>query len=249
MPLSMCLHARACRCVCGRTHSRPPRLSLHWPNSPVRHLKRQRASTNSTPSFSANLRGGVAFAGNTVETCPENQSAARHRVRRRRHSRATPQDSQACINANNNDHNMVYVNVDPSGGQHFDSSSATLTVPVGARVEKAFLYWAADLSEGVRRPQGTIDVVRIRRRTPRRRTGPPRRTRVARPLRQVPATTRSAIPSGERQICASARARSHRSMPPLLAAVAPGRESRAGTASPVTRRGSPTRCARTLPRR
>ena len=49
------------------------------------------------------------------------------------------------------DHNMVYVNVDSSGG-HFDSSSATLTVPSGARVVKAFLYWGADLSEGVNRP-------------------------------------------------------------------------------------------------
>ena len=46
---------------------------------------------------------------------------------------------------------MVYVNVDSSGG-HFDSSSATLTVPSGARVVKAFLYWGADLSEGVNRP-------------------------------------------------------------------------------------------------
>ena len=61
------------------------------------------------------------------------------------------QDSNACINASNNDHNMVYVNVDSSGG-HFDSSSATLTVPSGARVVKAFLYWGADLSEGVNRP-------------------------------------------------------------------------------------------------
>ncbi len=69
----------------------------------------------------------------------------------RRHTRVRSQDSEACINANNNDHNMVYVNEDPSGG-HFDSSSATLTMPSGARVVKAFLYWGADLSEGVNRP-------------------------------------------------------------------------------------------------
>ncbi len=46
---------------------------------------------------------------------------------------------------------MVYVNVDPSGGW-FDSSTATLTLPAGATVVKAFLYWAGDLSEGINRP-------------------------------------------------------------------------------------------------
>ncbi len=45
---------------------------------------------------------------------------------------------------------MVYVNVDPGGGR-FNSSSATLNVPSGARIAKAYLYWAADLSRGVQR--------------------------------------------------------------------------------------------------
>lgn len=127
-----------------------PRVVLHWPNSPIRHLKRVRG-TNATPSFSANLRGGVAFAGNTLLTCPENLSPRRHRVRQQGHSRLRSGDSQACVDGNNNDHNMVYVNVD-SSDKHFDSSSATLTVPTGARVVRAFLYWGADLSQGVNRP-------------------------------------------------------------------------------------------------
>jgi large repetitive protein len=138
----------------ARTHAKRraiPRVVLHWPNSPIRHLKRLRQSTNATPSFSANLRGGVAFAGNTLETCPENLSAHRHRAKKLRHSRKRSADSTACINANNNDKNMHYVNVDPGDGR-FNSSSATLTVPAGARVAKAYLYWAADLSEGVNRP-------------------------------------------------------------------------------------------------
>ena len=133
----------------GHAHA-SARPVLHWPNSPVRHFRRQ-AQSNLTPSFTANLHGGVAFAGNTLLTCPENLSARRHRVRQRPHSRLRSDDSVACVGANNNDHNMVYVNVDPSGG-HFDSSSATLTVPTGARVVKAFLYWGADLSQGVNRP-------------------------------------------------------------------------------------------------
>jgi uncharacterized repeat protein (TIGR01451 family) len=148
-----------CVCLLGLTGAAParthasraiPRVVLHWPNSPIRHKKRHRA-TNTTPSFSANLRGGVAFAGNTLETCPENVAAHKHRAKKRRHTRKRSLDSEACVGANNNDHNMIYVNVDPSGG-HFDSSSATLTVPAGARVAKAFLYWAGDLSEGVNRP-------------------------------------------------------------------------------------------------
>jgi large repetitive protein len=149
-----------CVCLFGLTGLAPakphakslatPRVVLHWPNSPIRHKQRLRA-TNTTPSFSANLRGGVAFAGNTLETCPENQAAQRHRAKKRRHSLRRSSDSTACINANNNDKNMQYVNVDPGDGR-FNSSSATLTVPAGARVAKAFLYWAGDLSEGVNRP-------------------------------------------------------------------------------------------------
>ena len=48
---------------------------------------------------------------------------------------------------------MRYVNVDPAG--HFNSSRGTLTLPAGARVVRAYLYWGADLARGVgnqRRP-------------------------------------------------------------------------------------------------
>ena len=102
----------------------------NWSNSPVRHTLKQRVAPT-VPSFAANLRGGVAVTGNTLETCPANSPG-----------------SEACTTANNNDENMVYVNVDP-GGQRFNSSTANLTVPAGARVVKAFLYWAGDLSRGV----------------------------------------------------------------------------------------------------
>ena len=146
--------ACVCMCVCvlavagaayGRAHA-----VLRWPNSPVQHPI-GRATPRTLPTFSANLRGDVAVTGNTVETCPENVAPGKTRAKRPRHTRGTPRDSTACINANNNDHNMIYVNVDPSNG-HFDSSSATLSVPAGAQVKQAYLYWGADLSEGVNRP-------------------------------------------------------------------------------------------------
>jgi hypothetical protein len=65
-------------------------------------------------------------------TCPENLSARRRHRARRGHRAAEP-----CLGANNNDHNMVYVNVDPSGGRfdfqlgHADSAERR---PRGARV-------------------------------------------------------------------------------------------------------------------
>jgi uncharacterized repeat protein (TIGR01451 family) len=120
----------------------------NWPNSPIRHTLRQTA-LSTTPSFSANLRGDVAVAGNTLETCPENLASARtHGAKRRPRARTS---AEACLGLDNNEHNMVYVNADPGGGR-FNSSTATLTVPAGARVARAFLYWAGDLSRGVQRP-------------------------------------------------------------------------------------------------
>lgn len=116
----------------------------HWPHSPVNH----RLSTPAppvSPTFSLNLRGNFALAANTLLTCPDNPvSSPRQRA------------AEPCLNANNNDENMKYVNVDPSGG-HFNSSTATLTLPVGARVMKAYLYWGADLARGVDAKNGPGD--------------------------------------------------------------------------------------------
>ena len=94
--------------------------------------------------FSSNLRGGYAIVGNTLLTCPENLSPTRRRAGR-------ASDAAACLNANNNDKAMKYVNVDPLGTspKRFNSSTATVSVPAGARVVRAFLYWGADLARGV----------------------------------------------------------------------------------------------------
>ena len=72
----------------------------NWPNTPVRHTLKQHVRAT-VPSFSANLRGGVAVAGNTLETCPQNQPG-----------------NEVCAGNtyNNNDQNMVFVNVDPGTG-------------------------------------------------------------------------------------------------------------------------------------
>ncbi len=118
----------------------------NWPNSPVRHMLKQRPKLSETPSFEANLRGDVAVSGNTLETCPANLAATRRQ--RARHHLPQRAAAEPCIGQDNNGLDMQYVNVDPGNGR-FNSSTATLTVPAGARVVKAFLYWAGDLSRGV----------------------------------------------------------------------------------------------------
>ena len=115
----------------------------HWPHSPVNHLLHQ-AAPRTTPSFSLNLRGGFVTAANTLLTCPGNAVRSRERAAPRRGHRA----AEPCLGRNNNDENMRYVNVDPGNGR-FDSSAAPLTLPDGARVVRAYLYWGADLARGV----------------------------------------------------------------------------------------------------
>ena len=86
-----------------------------------------------TPRFAQTARGDVAAVGNTLLTCPT----------------ATP----GCTNAqdgiggtlNNNNWNMTPVNV---AGGTVNSSSATVTLPAGATVLWAGLYWGADTSAG-----------------------------------------------------------------------------------------------------
>ena len=116
----------------------PPR----WPQSPGTHAAGAHLAPRgiASPAYAANLRGGFAIVGNTLLTCPENLLPPPWR----------PTDAITCSAANNNDKSMRYVNVDPGGNPaRFNSSTATLSVPAGASVAKAFLYWGADLARGV----------------------------------------------------------------------------------------------------
>jgi uncharacterized repeat protein (TIGR01451 family) len=106
----------------------------HWPHSPVSH-PRDEPQLNADPTFSLNLRGNFGFAANTLLTCQANLNA-------------NDTEQSACLTASNNELNMQNVNVDPGGGR-FNSSRATLTLPEGARVVQAYLYWGADLAAGI----------------------------------------------------------------------------------------------------
>ena len=81
-----------------------------------------------TPLYSDNVNGDLTLIGNTLETCPFSAG-------------------QLCLDARagiategNDDFAMVYVDVD-SDSSTFDSSTATLTLPAGASVLFARLYW------------------------------------------------------------------------------------------------------------
>ena len=93
----------------------------------------QAADTPFSVRYAQTLHGNLSAIGNTLMTCPTaaaNCAAARS---------GSPYS--------NNDFTMGYVDVD-SDGSTFDSSSATLTLPAGATVAWAGLYWAADTTGG-----------------------------------------------------------------------------------------------------
>jgi hypothetical protein len=91
------------------------------------------ADTPFSVRYAQTLHGNLSAIGNTLMTCPTaaaNCAAARS---------GSPYS--------NNDFTMGYVDVDADGST-FDSSSATLTLPAGATVAWAGLYWAADTTGG-----------------------------------------------------------------------------------------------------
>jgi large repetitive protein len=93
-----------------------------------------------TPRFSVNAPGDIAIIGNTLETASTVNNAGRTAadVTAAQNGVAGPNGNHV----NNNDWNMAYVDVD-SDATTFNSSQATLTVPAGATVLFAGLYWGS----------------------------------------------------------------------------------------------------------
>ena len=86
-----------------------------------------------TPRFSTNANGDIAIVGNTLETCQT--------------SVADCANARAGIGTvlNNNNFSMVRVNTDSAT---LDSSSARLSLPAGARVLFAGLYYGSRTTAG-----------------------------------------------------------------------------------------------------
>ena len=84
--------------------------------------------------YQANEPGNIAFAANTVMTCPASAPLCAA--------------AQAGGSTDNNNFVMRYVDADGDVST-FDSSTADLSLPSGASVLFAGLYWGADTSAGV----------------------------------------------------------------------------------------------------
>ena len=84
-----------------------------------------------TARYSSNQPGDITLIGNTIMTCSGGGSGATSCANGR---------NGTGISVNNNDFTMAYVDVD-ADGTTFSSSSADLTLPPGATVLWAGLYW------------------------------------------------------------------------------------------------------------
>ncbi len=89
-----------------------------------------------TPRFTTNQSGDITLVGNTILSCNGGGGCTNGR-------------NGTGGNVDNNDFTMTYVNAD-ADGTTFSSSSATLTVPAGATVLWAGLYWQGESTNAAR---------------------------------------------------------------------------------------------------
>ena len=108
---------------------------LAWLALPaVAHADRAFSQRSST-----NTQGDIAFAANTVLSCVTDETGCP----------AARDAEPAATKLNNNDRVMAYVDDDGGGSlPTFNSSEATLTLPDGARVVAAWLYWGGRSAAG-----------------------------------------------------------------------------------------------------
>jgi uncharacterized repeat protein (TIGR01451 family) len=100
-----------------------------------------------TPRFTTNATGDIAIVGNTLMTAPASDPAA------------VNAQNGVGSKVNNNDFNMAFVDVDQDSTT-FNSSSAALSLPAGASVLFAGLYW------GGRNPQSNSLRTQVKFSTP-----------------------------------------------------------------------------------
>lgn len=98
------------------------------------------ADRNFAARFTANDTGDIDIFGNTVMTCPTATSGCTA-------ARAGTPSTVANSAMNNNNYAMVYVDVD-ADATTFNSSQATVSIPTGATVLFAGLYWGGEITAG-----------------------------------------------------------------------------------------------------
>lgn len=98
------------------------------------------ADRNFSVRFSTNDTGDIDMFGNTVMTCPAAAAGCTA-------ARTAPAGSTASDSLNNNAYAMQYVDVD-SDATTFNSSSRAVSLPAGATVLFAGLYWGGRTNAG-----------------------------------------------------------------------------------------------------
>ena len=94
------------------------------------------ADTPFSQRYAQTMRGSIEAVGNQLLTCPTAASGC-----------TNAQNRTGAVGTMNNNYNMGYVDIDGDGST-VNSSTATLTLPAGATVAWAGLYWGADTSAG-----------------------------------------------------------------------------------------------------
>lgn len=98
------------------------------------------ADRNFAARFTANDTGDIDIFGNTVMTCKTSDAGCAA-------ARTAGATTIANSANNNNNYAMVYVDVD-SDASTFNSSQATVSIPTGATVLFAGLYWGGEVTAG-----------------------------------------------------------------------------------------------------
>ncbi len=94
------------------------------------------ADTPFSQRYAQTMRGSIEAVGNQLLTCPTAAAGC-----------TNAQNRTGAVGTMNNNYNMGYVDIDGDGST-VNSSTATLTLPAGATVAWAGLYWGADTSAG-----------------------------------------------------------------------------------------------------
>ena len=108
------------------------------------HVAPAAADRTFSTRFSTDDTGNIAVAANTLMSCPAVAPTCAQ-------ARAAVPIASGGNSFSNNNFNMTYVNTAPGtvgGVASFDSSSSLLSLPAGAAVLFAGLYWGGDTSAG-----------------------------------------------------------------------------------------------------
>lgn len=104
-----------------------------------------------TALYNKNINGQVVVTGNTNMTCPTSTDALGASVTDAEKSNcelARIRTVKSSLNLNNNAYRMIYTGAGTYGNKSMiNSSTGNVTIPEGATIKSAFLFWHGDMSK------------------------------------------------------------------------------------------------------